>query len=53
MGTQTAIAEKIKNSRADYILAVKRKQKTLYNDINHSEFDFLIALILTGTTSSP
>ncbi len=43
MGTQTAIAEKIKNRRADYILAVKRNQKTLYNDIKDyfSEKEFL------------
>lgn len=43
MGTQTAIAEKIKSRRADYILAVKRNQKTLYNDIKDyfSEKEFL------------
>ena len=33
MGTQTGIAEKIKSRCADYILAVKGNQKTLYNDI--------------------
>ena len=33
MGTQTAIAEKIKSRHADYVLAVKGNQKTLYNDI--------------------
>ena len=27
MGTQTAIAEKIKKKRADYVLALKRNQK--------------------------
>lgn len=43
MGTQTAIAEKIKSRRADYMLAVKGNQKTLYNDIRDyfSEKEFL------------
>lgn len=43
MVTQTAIAEKIKSRRTDYILAVKRNQKTLYNDIKDyfSEKEFL------------
>jgi len=36
MGTQTAIAEKIKSKRADYVLAVKENQKNLYREI--SEF---------------
>lgn len=34
MGTQTAIAEQIKKSRADYVLAVKENQKNLYNEIS-------------------
>lgn len=42
IGTQTAIAEKIKTKRADYVLAVKENQKNLYNEIseyfNDSEF---------------
>lgn len=33
MGTQTAIAEKIREKRADYVLAVKENQKNLYNNI--------------------
>lgn len=33
MGTQTAIAEKIKGKRADYVLAVKGNQSTLHTDI--------------------
>lgn len=43
MGTQTAIAEKIKSRHGDYMLAVKGNQKTLYNDIKDyfSEKEFL------------
>ena len=46
MGTQTAIAEKIKSRRADNVLAVKGNQKTLYNDIKDyfSEKEFLIKI---------
>ena len=33
MGTQTEIAEKIKQKRADYTLAVKENQKNLYKEI--------------------
>ena len=33
MGTQTAIAEKIKKKRADYVLALKGNQGTLYADV--------------------
>jgi len=33
MGTQTAIAEKIKNKRADYVLALKGNQGTLHEDV--------------------
>lgn len=33
MGTQTAIAEKIKEKRADYVLALKGNQGTLYEDV--------------------
>ena len=33
MGTQTAIAEKIRERRADYVLALKRNQGTLYEDV--------------------
>ena len=32
MGTQTAIAEKIKKKRSDYALALKRNQTSLYED---------------------
>lgn len=34
MGTQTAIAEKIKKKRCHYVLAVKGNQKSLYEDIS-------------------
>lgn len=34
MGTQTAIAEKIKAKRADYVLSVKENQKNLYTEIS-------------------
>lgn len=33
MGTQTKIAEKIVENKADYVLAVKGNQETLHNDI--------------------
>ncbi|SDY83109.1 Predicted transposase YbfD/YdcC associated with H repeats [Lachnobacterium bovis DSM 14045] len=33
MGTQTAIAEKIKKKRADYLLALKRNQNSMYEDV--------------------
>lgn len=33
MGTQTAIAEKIKTKRGEYVLALKENQKTLYEDV--------------------
>ena len=33
MGTQTAIAEKIRRRHADYVLALKRNQGTLYEDV--------------------
>ena len=33
MGTQTAIAEKIKKKQADYVLALKRNQNSLYEDV--------------------
>lgn len=34
MGTQTAIAEKIKSKRGDYVLAVKENHKTLFEEIS-------------------
>ena len=34
MGTQTAIAEKIRNKRGDYVLALKRNQGNLYEDVS-------------------
>ena len=42
MGTQTAIAEKIKKKRADYVLSLKGNQKNLYKDVMEyfSEEDF-------------
>lgn len=33
MGTQTAIAEKIRERRADYVLALKKNQGMLYEDV--------------------
>ena len=33
MGTQTAIAEKIKQKRAEYVLGLKGNQKNLYKDV--------------------
>lgn len=33
MGTQTDIAEKIKQKRADYVLALKKNQVSLYEDV--------------------
>lgn len=33
MGTQTAIAEKIRKKRADYVLELKRNQTSLYEDV--------------------
>lgn len=33
MGTQTRIAEKIRSKRADYVLAVKRNQGSLYEEV--------------------
>ena len=33
MGTQIAIAEKIKQKRADYVLALKKNQHSLYEDV--------------------
>lgn len=33
MGTQTAIAAKIRKKRADYVLALKGNQKNLYDDV--------------------
>lgn len=34
MGTQTAIAEKIRKKRADYVLALKKNQGTLYEEVS-------------------
>lgn len=34
MGTQTAIAEKIREKRCHYVLAVKENQKSLYEDVS-------------------
>lgn len=34
MGTQTAIAEKIRSKRADYVLAPKRNQGNLCEDVS-------------------
>lgn len=33
MGTQTAIAEKIRSKRGEYVLALKENQKTLDEDV--------------------
>jgi hypothetical protein len=40
MGCQTAIAEKIRKKKADYVLAVKENQPTLYANIR-DYFDYL------------
>lgn len=34
MGMQTSIAEKIRDKRADYVLALKRNQGNLYKDVS-------------------
>lgn len=34
MGTQTAIAEKIRSRRGDYVLSLKRNQENLYEDVS-------------------
>lgn len=34
MGTQTAIAEKIRLKRGDYVLALKENQRTLHEDVS-------------------
>ena len=34
MGTQTAIAEKIREKRADYVLALKKNKGNLYEDVS-------------------
>lgn len=34
MGTQTAIAEKIRQKRGDYVLALKKNQGTLYEEVS-------------------
>ena len=41
MGTQTGIASKIINGGGDYILAVKKNQKTLYNEVVEATKDAL------------
>lgn len=43
MGTQTAIAEKIKSKRADYVLGLKGNQGTLYENVKEyfSDSEFL------------
>ena len=40
MGCQTAIAEKIREKKGDYVLAVKENQKTLFND-SRDYFEYL------------
>lgn len=34
MGTQTAIVEKIRKKRADYVLTLKKNQGTLYEEVS-------------------
>ena len=50
MGTQTAIAEKIKEKRADYVLALKRNQNSLYEDIQEyfSDEEFQKRIQISG-----
>ena len=51
MGTQTEIAEKIKSKRADYVLALKRNQGTLYTAVKEyfSDSEFLACIEQEGT----
>ena len=39
MGAQTAIAEKIKSKRADYVLGLKKNQRTLYENVRECFLD--------------
>ena len=39
MGAQTAIAEKIKSKRADYVLGLKKNQGTLYENVREYFLD--------------
>ena len=39
MGTQTAIAEKVKSKRADYVLGLKKNQGTLYENVREYFLD--------------
>lgn len=51
MGTQTEIAEKIKGKRADYVLALKKNQETLYAEVSEyfSDSEFLACMEQEGT----
>lgn len=51
MGTQTEIAEKIKGKRADYVLALKKNQETLYAEVSEyfSDLEFLACMEQEGT----
>lgn len=46
MGTQTAIAEKIKNKRGDYVLALKGNQGTLHEEVKEyfADAEFLVKI---------
>lgn len=50
MGTQTAIAEKIKSKRADYVLALKGNQSSLHDDVRDyfSDAEFCKKIKETG-----
>ena len=50
MGTQTAIAEKIKKKRAEYVLALKGNQRNLYKDVKDyfAEGEFCKEIEKTG-----
>jgi len=54
MGTQTAIAAKIRSKRADYVLAVKENQKNLYTEISeYFEDEEFLKEIKNGAGKKP
>ena len=42
MGCQTAIAKKIRENQADYILQVKSNQKILLENIENKQYDLIL-----------
>ena len=55
MGTQTAIAEKIKKKRADYVLALKKNQSCMYEEVREyfSDEEFLKVIQAEGNHRKP